>query len=157
MKYARILPMKKAGLILKLIFLYACIFYTVLTIFLNLVLLASGKTSLVLDPVRTLWILLFCVIAAGMSVFRSQRQISAWIRYPVHYAVLLGALFVCLLLPSGIELKSGSVFVLIIILSLFYTMVFGAEALIRRSRERAKAKNNPSYVPQYEKGSDRKS
>lgn len=149
--------MKKAGMIFGRILKYTCVFYTVVTVVLNLFLLASGKQNLVLNPMRTLWVLLFCVIAAGMHEFRLQKQVPTGIRYPVHYAVLIGAFFVCLMLPSGAELKSGSVFVLIVLLSAVYALAIGVGAFIRRSRERAKAKNNPSYVPQYEKGSDRKS
>ena len=140
----------------KTAWLTACSVYTVVTVLLNLFLLASGNTALVLDAGKSLWILLFSLILGAAEPFRRNKTISAWVRYPVHAVVTVGAFCLCLVLPSA-TVKVGTAFLLIVLLLLVYALVFGCAGLIGRRKVKRSDRKHSTYVPQYGKGNGKDS
>lgn len=133
----------------------ACTVYTVITVLLNLFFLTSGNTALGLDAGKALLLLLFSLIIGAAEPFRRNKTISAWVRYPVHAAVTVGAFCLCLILPSAA--KAGTAFLLVVLLLLVYALIFGCAGLIGRRRADRSAKKQTPYVPQYGKGNGKDS
>lgn len=146
----------KIGTAIKKALLTACATYTVFTVLLNLFLLASNRTDLVLNVTRTLWILLFSVIFGAAEVFRSQEQWSAGLRYPIHAIVTITAFCLCMILPAGVPTSPGTIFVLVILLAVVYALIFGISALVKSKLKKNSDKTRSSqYISQYKKGSDK--
>lgn len=111
----------------------ACVYYTAFTLMLILVkLLMDGFSGAgVINTV--MFLLLFpCALAfAAAGELLKSSTLPRWSRILLHYLIATLSVFFFMWLPSSSSASPASVFLMLVLLSVLYWIVFGLVALIR--------------------------
>ncbi len=112
--------------------------YTLLLLTIYYVFSSFNTPSPTVSLTRFLLIALFGFIIAAAEFVYSMTELKKWLRYLIHYAILLVAFCVIFLTGGFIENRGpATIFALIIIFTAFYFAILGLALLIRRSVKRA--------------------
>lgn len=146
--------MTKPSLILpvKQIFVSSAVLFTVAVLLLGFI-LAGTSGDLSIDPIRFLLIYPFALSLATGNHLHKAKKHSPFLAFLFHFLFTVGGFFLFLYLPAYKGASSSSSFLILLLFTLIYLVIYGIYALFR-SRWKKQVRLESDYQPQFssEKG-----
>ncbi len=120
-----------------------CINTTLITAFFYIMSWITGIHNPSISIGRFFLILLFGTLIAAVGYFIEKLRLNAYLKFFIHYSVLLTSFSVIFIL-AGVLNGGSSIFVGIVIFTLVYLVVRGAMALLSRKSDNKKVTAKPS-------------
>ena len=140
------------NLALKKIFASACITYSVIVVFLCLLLLVvSESLSRAVSPLNFLLVFPFSFFFSAANYIDRTTKLSAFVKFLIHAVCTVGGFFCFLYLPAFGGRSESSSFVVFIAFLLLYLLVYGTVLLFRR-RWKKEISAEAEYKPMFQKG-----
>lgn len=146
--------MTKPSLILpvKQIFVSSAVLFTVAVLLLGFI-LAGTSGDLSIDPIRFLLIYPFALSLATGNHLHEAKKHSPFLAFLFNFIFTVGGFFLFLYLPAYKGASSSSSFLILLLFTLIYLVIYGIDALFR-SRWKKQIRLESDYQPQFSKQKD---
>ena len=135
--------------ILKRIFVNSCITYTVIVLFLCLILLLiSEDLGKAVSPQSFLLVFPFSVCIAIANDIDKNAKFAQFYKSLIHTVLTIGSFFCFLYFPAFQDAKDSNFFVVLLVFSVAYFMVYGLTLLFRH-RINKEFRQDAEYTPQF--------
>lgn len=135
--------------VIKRIFRSSCIIYTVIALFLCLILMMiSEDLSKAISPKNFLLIFPFSVCLATANLLDKSSRLAQFYKSLLHAGITLGGFFLFLYLPAFRGTSDSNFFVVLLVFVVCYALIYGL-TLLFRYRIRKEFGEETEYKPQF--------
>lgn len=135
--------------VLLAVFRKACVCYTVILLFLCLILTAvSEGTAAAVSPLNFLLVFPFAVCFASANYIDKKTRLSGFIKFLLHFILTVGGFFFFLLLPISYGNSESNSFLLLCFFAVCYLIVYGTILLFRK-RWKKEFESEKTYTSQF--------